>query len=112
MRLLITLTIYSLLTLSLSSCVTSPDGRAITSALPSTFTTKNILKVHQGMKSDEILKLFGDPKSVSSAICGRAPNHWKCTTWKYGDSPYDNASFTFSGNHGLFKLNDFDIERN
>ena len=107
MRLIITLCFCFLASLSLSSCVTLPG----VSALPSSFTTKNIMKVHQGMSSGEILKLFGEPKSVSSAVCGRAPNQWTCTTWKYGNSPYDNASFTFSGKHGSYQLNNFDVDR-
>lgn len=82
------------------------------SSLPATFTTENILKVHQGMSSDEILSLFGEPKSVRSAICGGSTSRtWRCTTWEYGDPPYDNAKFTFSGEHGSYRLNDFDIER-
>ena len=104
-----TISIFSLLivaTLSLAACSTN-----LISALPSSFTTKNIMKVHQGMSSDEILKLFGEPKSISSAVCGRAPNQWTCTTWKYGNSPYDNASFTFSGKHGSYALNNFDVDR-
>lgn len=93
-------------TLSLSSCATNP-----LSALPSSFTTKNIMKVHQGMSSNEILALFGEPKSISSSVCGRAPDQWTCTTWEYGDSPYDNASFTYSGEHGSYILNNFDVDR-
>ena len=82
-----------------------------TSALPSSFTTANIMKVHQGMSSDEILRLFGEPKSISSAVCGSAPNQWTCTTWEYGEFPYDRASFTFSGEHGSYILNNFDVDR-
>ena len=64
------------------------------------------------MSSDEILKLFGKPKSVNSSICGGLRGKsWQCTTWKYGKFPNDNASFTFSGTHGSYKLNDFDINR-
>ncbi|MCW9014471.1 MAG: hypothetical protein OQL06_11870 [Gammaproteobacteria bacterium] len=64
------------------------------------------------MSSDEILTLFGTPKSVSSAVCGGLTGTtWKCTTWKYGDLFYDNASFTFSGDHGSYRLNSFDIDR-
>jgi hypothetical protein len=70
------------------------------------------MKVRQGISSDEVLTLFGEPKSIRSGICGRAPNQWACTTWKYGDSPYDNASFTFSGQHGSYRLNNFNVDRN
>lgn len=70
------------------------------------------MKVHQGMSSNEILKLFGEPKSVSSSVCGRPPNQWTCTTWEYGEFPYDRASFTFSGERQRLKLNNFDIDRN
>lgn len=52
MRLIYILTI----SLLLASCET-----ASMSALPSSFTTENIMKVHQGMSSGEILKLFGEP---------------------------------------------------
>jgi len=93
-------------TFSLTSCATYPM-----SALPASFTTNNILKVHQGMSSDKIMELFGEPRSIRSAICGRAPDQWRCTTWKYGDPPYDNASFTFSGEHGSYILNNFDVDR-
>jgi hypothetical protein len=67
-------TIFTLLTsLLLTSCGTI-------STLPSSFTTANVMKVHQGMSSDEILQLFGQPKNIRSAICGREPNQWACTT--------------------------------
>lgn len=81
------------------------------SALPSSFTTENIMKVHQGMSSNEILKLFGEPKNISSSVCGKPPNQWNCTTWEYGKSPYGTASFTFSGEHGSYLLNNFRIDR-
>jgi hypothetical protein len=32
------------------------------------------MKVRQGISSDEVLTLFGEPKSIRSGICGRAPN--------------------------------------
>ena len=103
---------YCLMPFSLSSCVTSSTTSFGISALPASFTTENTLKVHQGMSSGEILALFGTPKSVRSAVCGGSTDAtWTCTTWKYGDFPYDNASFTFSGNHGSYKLNNFDIDR-
>jgi len=110
MRIIFTL----LIPLLLASCETIPVSTSallLSSALPSSFTTENIMKVHQGMDSGEILQLFGDPKSISSAVCGSAPNRWRCTTWKYGDFPYDRASFTFSGEHGSYILNNFDVVR-
>jgi hypothetical protein len=90
----------------LTSCETMSP-----SALPSSFTTENIMKVHPGMSSGEIQRLFGEPKSISSAVCGRPPNQWTCTTWEYGEFPYDRASFTFSGDHGSYILNNFDVDR-
>jgi hypothetical protein len=65
------------------------------------------MKIHQGMNSDAVLQLFGDPKNISSAVCGKSPNQWNCTTWTYGKSSYANASFTFSGKHGSYTLNNF-----
>ena len=103
---LVCLISFILLAPLLASCETMSM-----SALPSSFSTENIMKLHQGMSSDEILALFGEPKSIRSSICGRAPNQWSCTTWEYGDPPYDNASFTFSGEHGSYILNNFDVDR-
>lgn len=107
MRIITISCFLSLLSLTLSSCATLPG----TSALPETFTTENIMKVHQGMSSDKILTLFGKPKNFSVRICGRSSNQWTCTTWEYGDSPYDSASFTFSGEHNSLKLNNFNVDR-
>jgi len=98
------------ISLLLASCATIPTSTS-KSALPSSFTTENIMKVHQGMRSNEILQLFGEPKNISSAVCGRVPNQWTCTTWEYGNSPYGRARFTFSGKHGSYVLNDFDVDR-
>ena len=98
-----TFTFFSLLcliSLSLSSC----------SALPTTFTTENIMKLHQGMNSKEILILFGEPKNIRVGVCGRSPNQWTCTTWEYGEFPYERASFTFNGKHDSLRLNNFDID--
>jgi hypothetical protein len=83
------------------------------STLPTSFSTDNIMKVHQGMSSDEILKMFGKPKSVSQAVCGSDTGHaWTCTTWEYGAFPYDRASFTFSGDDPKnLKLNNFKVDR-
>lgn len=116
MRVLICL----LILVSVTSCVTTNSYSSTentgestsTSALPASFTTKNILMVHQGMSSDQVLALFGEPKSVKSAVCGGLyGDTWKCTTWKYGDFPYDRAEFTFSGEYGSYRLNNFDIHR-
>jgi len=91
----------SLVYLSLASCAT----------LHSKFSTENIMKVHQGMNSDEILALFGEPKNIRVSVCGQPPNQWTCTTWQYGEFPYDRASFTFSGEHDSLRLNNFDVDR-
>lgn len=98
-------TTYLLLFLALSAC----------STLPGSFTTENVMKIHQGMSSDEILKMFGNPKKVSQAVCGTQTGHpWNCTTWSYGggDYPYDSASFTFSGDTpDSLILNNFNIDK-
>ena len=72
----------SLTSLALSSC----------STLPETFSTENVMKIHQGMSSDEILTLFGKPKNFSVSVCGKSPNQWTCTTWEYGEFPYDRSN--------------------
>ena len=80
--------------------------------LPSSFTTENVMKVHQGVSSGEILKTFGFPKNVSQGVCGSSTgNPWTCTTWEYGNFPYERASFTFNGKHGSYILNDFKVEK-
>ena len=109
MRIFSTLSFLSLIFLSLASCSTLPSTS--TSTLPSTFSTENIMKVHQDMSSDEILTLFGNPKNISASVCGSPPNQWTCTTWEYGKFPYDRASFTFSGEHDSLKLNNFKVDR-
>ena len=60
MRIVSNLLFLGLISLSLASC----------STLPSTFSTENIMKIHQGMSSDEILTLFGEPQSISVSVCG------------------------------------------
>ena len=101
------------LAIALSSCASLSTSILSTSALPGSFTTENVMKVHQGMRSSVILKMFGPPKNVRQAICGGSTDHtWTCTTWEYGRSPYDYASFTFSGDDpDDLKLNDFKVER-
>lgn len=97
------LIILPLILLFLSSC----------STLPGTFTTEKVMKIHQGMSSDEIITMFGTPRNVSQSVCGSNTGHsWTCTTWEYGQFPYDRASFTFSGdNPKELKLNNFSIDR-
>ena len=68
------------------------------------------MKLHQGMNSKEILILFGEPKKINVGVCGRSPNQWTCTTWEYGEFPYERASFTFNGKHDSLRLNNFDID--
>jgi len=92
----------SLIFLSLASC----------SALPSkTFSTEKIMQIHQGMGSNEILALFGEPQKISVAVCGRPPDQWTCTTWEYGERYNKHASFTFGGQHDSLRLNDFEVDR-
>ncbi len=101
MRIFTTLLFFSLTSVLLFAC----------STLPTSFTNENLMKVHQGMSSNEILKMFGEPKSVDVAVCGMPPNQWTCTTWEYGEFPYDRASFTFSGKHNSLQLNNFSVDR-
>lgn len=81
--------------------------------LPMSFTTDNIMKVHQGMSSDEILEMFGKPKSIRQDVCGVSTGEpWNCTTWRYGESPYETATFTFSGKTpDSLVLNNFEVDR-
>lgn len=100
-----------LITFLLASCETTPTSTSSGDTLPSSFTTANIMKVHSGMSSNEVLELFGEPRDIGSAVCGREPNQWICTTWGYGKFPYGHATFTFSGEGGSLVLNNFDIKR-
>jgi len=80
--------------------------------LPEEFTTESVLKIKQGISSAEIFKMFGAPASVNQSVCGaETKNTWQCTTWEYGQFPYDRASFTFSGNHKSLILNNFSVDR-
>ena len=78
----------------------------------SRFTTENIMKVHQGMGSNEILEMFGAPKNVSQSVCGASVGTpWTCTTWQFGEFPYDWASFTFAGDSDSLILNNFNVHK-
>jgi len=61
------------------------------------------------MSSNEVLKLFGQPDGIDVGVCGKPPNQWNCTTWKYILG--GGASFTFSGEHNHLKLNNFNVGR-
>ena len=64
------------------------------------------------MSSDQILEIFGEPKSVSVQTCGTSTtNPWSCTTWEYGEYGYHYASFTFAGSPGSLFLNHYNIDR-
>lgn len=70
------------------------------------------MKIREGMTSNEILTTFGQPKNVSQTVCGGATgNPWKCTTWEYGEFPYDRASFTFREESNSLILNNYKIDR-
>ena len=97
-------------TLTISLFAISLFGCETLSALPQSFTTKNIMTIQQHMSADTILTLFGNPVSISTAVCGK-PSEWTCTTWKYGDWPYEHASFTFYHENGKLFLNNFNIDR-
>lgn len=104
MRAPTTLFFLSLISLSLSSCsaVLTP---------PAAFTNENIMKVRQGMSSDEILTLFGKPQDISVDVCGKPPNQWNCTTWEYEGFFDERASFTFAGEYDSLILNNFSVDR-
>ena len=78
----------------------------------SRFTTEKIMKVHQGIGSNKILEMFGAPKNVSQSVCGASVGKpWTCTTWEYGEAPFEWAVFTFTGGSGSLVLNNFDVHR-
>ncbi len=82
------------------------------STLPKSFTTENIMKLHQGMSHRQVFELFGAPRNISQSVCGGATGKpWICIAWEYGNSPYDNARFTFSFGKDSLILNDFKVER-
>jgi hypothetical protein len=104
MRTFITLSFLGLAVLSLSACSAVPTS-------PSAFANENIMKVHQGMSSNEILAMFGEPKDIAVAVCGMPPNQWNCTTWEYEGFFDERASFTFAGEHDSLILNNFNVDR-
>jgi hypothetical protein len=109
--------------LSVGACVKSPSSSTTKptsfknestsfKAESNAFTTENVMNVHQGMDSNEILKMFGAPQGVRQAVCGAATGKsWSCITWEYGKFPYDRASFTFAADSGSLILNNFDVQR-
>jgi hypothetical protein len=101
MRTLATLCFVGLISMSLSACDT----------LPQSFSTEKVMKVHQGMSSDQILSMFGKPKNIRVAVCGQPPNQWTCTTWEYRGYFDDRASFTFNGEPDHLWLNNFSVDR-
>lgn len=89
---------------------------AVTSLLSAcaTFTDEKVMKIQVGMNSDEIIKMFGKPDSVSTTVCGTStPDPWKCTTWSYyNDWTYKTSTLTFKGHSpDPLLLNNFDINR-
>ena len=101
MRVFTTASLFCLMALPLLSC----------STLPTMFTNEKLMKVHQGMSSDEILALFGQPQDIDVRVCGMPPSQWTCTTWGYEVFPEGNASFTFAGKPDSLILNNFDVDR-
>ena len=101
MRIFTVLFFLCLSSLLLSSCAELSESDFSTNALPSGFTSENLMQVHQGMSAKEVL----------ASVCGMPPKQWNCTTWEYGEFPYDRASFTFSGKHNSLILNDFSVDR-
>jgi hypothetical protein len=64
------------------------------------------------MGSNQILEMFGAPKNVSQSTCGAAVGRpWSCTTWEYGEAPYNYASFTFTARSGSLTLNHFNVHQ-
>lgn len=92
----------SICVLTLSACGT----------WPTIITSEDLMEVHEGMRSEEILSRFGEPKAVNNSTCGMPPNQWSCTTWEYGEYPYDEASFTFREESGSLILNNYNMKRN
>lgn len=88
------------------------DKKGSSESLPSAFSTENIMKIKQGISSKTIFKIFGPPQDIRQSVCGtKTKKAWNCTTWGYGNFPYETATFTFSGNHDSYILNDFQIKR-
>ncbi|MBS0380661.1 MAG: hypothetical protein JSS29_19435 [Proteobacteria bacterium] len=79
--------------------------------LPDSFTTENVMKVHQGMDSTEILRTFGTPINFRRTVCGPSGHQWTCTIWEYGSFPHDSATFMFADDSGALVLNNFDVHR-
>ncbi|MFI5305227.1 MAG: hypothetical protein ACHQYP_10595 [Nitrospiria bacterium] len=99
-----------LLLIALFSWSHMPTSFAADSRLPSSFTIENIMKVHQGMNSKEILQMFGPPKNVRQEECIASGEMRTCTTWEYGFYPVEGASFTFVGdNHDALILDKFNF---
>jgi hypothetical protein len=87
-------------------------GCDTTQEIPLSVNTDNVMKIHEGMASNKISEMFGTPNKVSQSVCGGAVGKpWICTTWVYGEAPYEWASFTFAGSSGNLILNNYEVHR-
>ena len=78
----------------------------------STFSTEKVMKLENGMTSDEIVQMFGNPNSVRTAVCGKDHGQaWDCTFWEYGKFGSGYASFTFQKMGGKLLVNSFKVDR-
>jgi hypothetical protein len=72
---------------------------------------KNIMKLKDGMSSDEIIKMFGSPHKVRDTTCG-GNSPWNCIIWQYEDEwSGKEATFYFRKENGKKVLNSYDIEK-
>jgi hypothetical protein len=95
----------AIVSVALTGCTTTQE-------MPLSVNTENIMKIHEGMASNRILEMFGTPNNVRQSVCGAAVGRpWTCTTWEYGEAPYEWASFTFSGGSGALILNSYEVQR-
>lgn len=75
------------------------------------FTSEKAMRIKIGMNSSEIVKMFGNPNSIKSNMCGQnTSNPWNCTIWTYGVFPNEKATFYFSGEApDDLSINNFEI---
>lgn len=110
--------ILSSLVLFVTACVTNSEGsqgngvaNRQESIQSNNFTTENIMKVRQGMSSEQILELFGEPSDVSVSQCVVEIYILPCTEWVYKNDILQRAIFVFANVDEGLLLTEFDVDR-
>lgn len=69
------------------------------------FTQENIIKIRQGMTSEEVIQLFGLPVATEAEMMGLGTSRpWPAIQWYYNKYDRYSRRFTFSQENGKLYL--------